>query len=133
MPNCSRSTIYFIQQTLKPPQAKTQAPQPQKFQSQPQLQQQQQAKTTSLAKPEVATVIAAYEATGSEQLSLQVGQIVSVRKKNDSGWWEGELQVIFFDLQYIRFLYHDQIFHVAIEKYDVINCCADNPRVFNLL
>ena len=53
----------------------------------------QQAKTTTLGKPEVATVIAAYQATGQEQLSLQVGQIVSIRKKNESGWWEGELQV----------------------------------------
>ncbi|XP_078492454.1 intersectin-1 isoform X1 [Ciona intestinalis] len=45
-----------------------------------------------LAKPEIATVVAPYNATGDEQLSLQVGQIVLVRKKNESGWWEGELQ-----------------------------------------
>lgn len=42
---------------------------------------------------EIATVIAAYEATGTEQLSLQPGQLIQVRKKTDSGWWEGELQV----------------------------------------
>lgn len=42
---------------------------------------------------EIATVIAAYEATGTEQLSLQPGQLIQVRKKTDSGWWEGEIQV----------------------------------------
>lgn len=44
-------------------------------------------------KGEVATVIAPYEATSSEQLSLQKGQLIMIRKKTDSGWWEGELQV----------------------------------------
>lgn len=42
----------------------------------------------------MAQAIASYEATSSEQLSLQKGQMVLVRKKTDSGWWEGELQVI---------------------------------------
>lgn len=40
-------------------------------------------------------MIAPYEATSSEQLSLQKGQLIMIRKKSDSGWWEGELQVIF--------------------------------------
>lgn len=44
-------------------------------------------------KPEIASVIAVYTATGAEQLSLQPGQLISVRKKSPSGWWEGELQV----------------------------------------
>ena len=44
-------------------------------------------------KGEVAQVIAPYEATSSEQLSLQRGQLIMIRKKTDSGWWEGELQV----------------------------------------
>ncbi|XP_058167695.1 intersectin-1 [Anopheles ziemanni] len=43
-------------------------------------------------KGEVAQVIAPYEATSSEQLSLQRGQLIMIRKKTDSGWWEGELQ-----------------------------------------
>ncbi|XP_064627366.1 intersectin-1-like isoform X4 [Lineus longissimus] len=43
-------------------------------------------------KPEIATVIAAYTATGQEQLSLVPGQLINVRKKSPSGWWEGELQ-----------------------------------------
>ena len=38
-------------------------------------------------------MIAPYQATGPEQLSLQPGQLIDVRKKNPSGWWEGELQV----------------------------------------
>jgi hypothetical protein len=42
---------------------------------------------------EIATVIAAYTATGEEQLSLHPGQLIQVRKKSPSGWWEGELQV----------------------------------------
>lgn len=41
---------------------------------------------------EIAQVIAPYEATSNEQLSLQRGQLIMVRKKTDSGWWEGELQ-----------------------------------------
>ena len=41
---------------------------------------------------EIAQVIAPYQATGTEQLSLQPGQLIQVRKKGGSGWWEGELQ-----------------------------------------
>jgi intersectin len=44
-------------------------------------------------KGEVAQVIAPYEATSSEQLSLTRGQLVMIRKKTETGWWEGELQV----------------------------------------
>ena len=44
-------------------------------------------------KPQIATVLAPYDATSSNQLSLQRGQLVMVRKKTASGWWEGELQV----------------------------------------
>lgn len=43
-------------------------------------------------KPEIASVIAPYTATSSEQLSLARGQLIMIRKKTDSGWWEGELQ-----------------------------------------
>ncbi|KAL4232905.1 Intersectin 1 (SH3 domain protein) [Mactra antiquata] len=48
--------------------------------------------TGTLKKPEIATVIAQYTATGDEQLSLSPGQLIQVRKKSPSGWWEGELQ-----------------------------------------
>lgn len=41
---------------------------------------------------EIAQVIAPYEATSAEQLSLTRGQLIMIRKKTDSGWWEGELQ-----------------------------------------
>lgn len=37
-------------------------------------------------------MIAPYQATSSEQLSLARGQLIMIRKKTDSGWWEGELQ-----------------------------------------
>ncbi|XP_011861112.1 PREDICTED: intersectin-1 isoform X2 [Vollenhovia emeryi] len=43
-------------------------------------------------KPEIVQVIAPYQATSSEQLNLQRGQLIMIRKKTDSGWWEGELQ-----------------------------------------
>nr|CAD7429672.1 unnamed protein product [Timema monikensis] len=43
-------------------------------------------------KPEIATVIAPYQATSTEQLTLQRGQLIMVRKKTTTGWWEGELQ-----------------------------------------
>lgn len=48
--------------------------------------------TTRNKKPEIAQVIAPYEASSNEQLSLQRGQLIMIRKKTDSGWWEGELQ-----------------------------------------
>uniref|UniRef100_A0A6G1SIY0 Intersectin-1 n=1 Tax=Aceria tosichella TaxID=561515 RepID=A0A6G1SIY0_9ACAR len=44
-------------------------------------------------KAEVATVIANYRALGQEQLNLEKGQLVLIRRKMDSGWWEGELQI----------------------------------------
>jgi len=43
-------------------------------------------------KLEIATVIAPYEATSKEQLTLAKGQMILVRKKTDTGWWQGELQ-----------------------------------------
>ncbi|XP_069671614.1 intersectin-1 isoform X3 [Periplaneta americana] len=43
-------------------------------------------------KPEIATVIAPYQATSAEQLDLQRGQLIMIRKKTSTGWWEGELQ-----------------------------------------
>lgn len=46
----------------------------------------------------MAQVVAPYEATSTEQLSLSRGQLIMIRKKTDSGWWEGELQVNFSSL-----------------------------------
>ncbi|XP_043286823.1 intersectin-2 isoform X3 [Venturia canescens] len=43
-------------------------------------------------KPEIVQVIAPYQATSAEQLDLQRGQLIMIRKKTDTGWWEGELQ-----------------------------------------
>merc|ERR1712045_136941 len=43
-------------------------------------------------KPELATVIAPYSAAGKEQLSLQKGQMILVRKRTETGWWQGEIQ-----------------------------------------
>lgn len=43
-------------------------------------------------KPEIATVISAYNAFSAEQLSLSPGQLILVKKKHPDGWWEGELQ-----------------------------------------
>lgn len=43
---------------------------------------------------EIAQVTSAYVASGSEQLSLAPGQLILILKKNTSGWWQGELQVI---------------------------------------
>ncbi|XP_015921274.2 intersectin-1 isoform X1 [Parasteatoda tepidariorum] len=42
---------------------------------------------------EIVTVLAPYKATGPEQLSLEKGQLIQVRKKTSGGWWEGEVQV----------------------------------------
>lgn len=42
---------------------------------------------------EIVTVLAPYKATGPEQLSLEKGQLILVRKKTPGGWWEGEVQV----------------------------------------
>ncbi|CAI4224974.1 unnamed protein product [Auanema sp. JU1783] len=35
-------------------------------------------------------VVADFKATADNQLSVNVGDIISVREKSDSGWWEGE-------------------------------------------
>lgn len=42
---------------------------------------------------EIATVLANYQPTSEGQLQLTRGQLITVRKKSPSGWWEGELQV----------------------------------------
>ncbi|XP_077973395.1 intersectin-1-like isoform X1 [Styela clava] len=47
--------------------------------------------STSTGK-EIAIVIAPYTASAANQLSLKMNQLVLIKKKNDSGWWEGELQ-----------------------------------------
>merc|ERR1712106_957302 len=49
-------------------------------------------KDKSGKKLELANVIAPYEATSKEQLSLAKGQMIIVRKKTETGWWQGELQ-----------------------------------------
>ncbi|XP_041351403.1 intersectin-1-like isoform X5 [Gigantopelta aegis] len=43
-------------------------------------------------KTEIATVIAPYQATGTGQLSLELGNLIQIRQKSPRGWWEGELQ-----------------------------------------
>lgn len=60
---------------------------------------------------EIVTAIAAYTASGAEQLTLEVGQLIVVRKKMASGWWEGELtakgkkkQVGWFPASYVKAL-----------------------------
>ncbi|XP_076263681.1 dynamin associated protein 160 isoform X4 [Rhynchophorus ferrugineus] len=62
-------------------------------------------------KPEIASVIAPYQGTSPEQLSLARGQLIMIRKKTDSGWWEGELQakgrkrqVGWFPASYVKIL-----------------------------
>lgn len=57
------------------------------------------------------TAIASYTASGPEQLTLEVGQLIVVRKKMASGWWEGELtakgkkkQVGWFPASYVKAL-----------------------------
>ncbi|XP_056016290.1 intersectin-1-like isoform X4 [Ostrea edulis] len=70
-----------VQPTIQAPQSATSQPA-----------QQKSGTSSTLKKPEIASVIAAYTATGAEQLSLNPGQLIQVRKKSPSGWWEGELQ-----------------------------------------
>ncbi len=43
-------------------------------------------------KPVIAKVVAPYEATSKEQLTLAAGQLILIRKKTDTGWWQGEIQ-----------------------------------------
>ncbi|XP_044748493.1 intersectin-1 isoform X2 [Coccinella septempunctata] len=69
------------------------------------------AQVVRTKKPEIASVIAPYQATSQEQLSLQRGQLIMIRKKTDSGWWEGELQakgrkrqVGWFPASYVKIL-----------------------------
>lgn len=37
--------------------------------------------------------MADYKATGPEQINLTKGQLIQVKKKNSTGWWEGETQM----------------------------------------
>ncbi|VDO29726.1 unnamed protein product [Heligmosomoides polygyrus] len=39
-----------------------------------------------------ARAVADFEATAANQLTLRTGDVVSVREKNATGWWEGEIQ-----------------------------------------
>ncbi|KAJ1352847.1 Intersectin 1 (SH3 domain protein) [Parelaphostrongylus tenuis] len=39
-----------------------------------------------------ARAVADFEATAANQLSLRIGDVVSVREKSATGWWEGEMQ-----------------------------------------
>lgn len=64
---------------------------------------------------EIAQVIAPYSATGAEQLTLAPGQLILIRKKNPGGWWEGELQVRKYKLEYLLGLY-------VIKCNEVENC-----------
>ena len=43
-------------------------------------------------KMELAKVIAPYEATSKEQLTLAKGQMIMVKKRTETGWWQGEVQ-----------------------------------------
>jgi hypothetical protein len=42
-------------------------------------------------KMELAKVVAPYEATSKEQLTLAKGQMIVIKKKTETGWWQGEL------------------------------------------
>ena len=41
---------------------------------------------------ELAKVIAPYEATSKEQLTLTKGQMIMVKKRTETGWGQGEIQ-----------------------------------------
>eukprot|EP00795_Rhopilema_esculentum_P017568 gene17568-9199_t len=43
-------------------------------------------------KPEVATVISQFTASDAREISLSPGQLIHVLKKDQGGWWQGELQ-----------------------------------------
>lgn len=54
---------------------------------------QKSPKAGSKRRYDIATVLANYQPTSEGQLTLIRGQLITVRKKSPSGWWEGELQV----------------------------------------
>ena len=47
---------------------------------------------TSKRKPEIVVAVAPYTAGGQEQISFAKGDMILVKKKTETGWWEGELQ-----------------------------------------
>uniref|UniRef100_A0A671WSX7 Intersectin 1 n=1 Tax=Sparus aurata TaxID=8175 RepID=A0A671WSX7_SPAAU len=85
-------------------------------------------KTGSLGKkPEIAQVIAPYNATGAEQLTLAPGQLILIRKKNPGGWWEGELQargkkrqIGWFPANYVKLLSPSTTVCQVIGMYDYV-------------
>ena len=61
-------------------------------------------------------MIAPYSATSKEQLSLQKGQMILVRKKTETGWWQGEIQAsgtvsFILKLKWLNFRIHYQNFY----------------------
>lgn len=46
----------------------------------------------SKRKPEIVIAVAPYTAGGAEQISFAKGEMILVKKKTETGWWEGELQ-----------------------------------------
>ncbi|XP_017094939.2 intersectin-1 isoform X1 [Drosophila bipectinata] len=73
-------------------QSKTQSSEPAESYSRPMSRTSSMTPGMRAKRSEIAQVIAPYEATSTEQLSLTRGQLIMIRKKTDSGWWEGELQ-----------------------------------------
>ncbi|XP_032595566.1 intersectin-1 isoform X3 [Drosophila grimshawi] len=73
-------------------QSKTQSTEPAESYSRPMSRTSSMTPGMRAKRSEIAQVIAPYEATSAEQLSLTRGQLIMIRKKTDSGWWEGELQ-----------------------------------------
>lgn len=47
---------------------------------------------SSKKKPEIVIAVAPYAAGGPEQISFAKGDMILVKKKTETGWWEGELQ-----------------------------------------
>jgi myosin-1 len=87
IPKLNRTTLFGFLPTRKPPPGGGR-PKPAK----PAL----PAKPTTLAKPspkkvDLAEALYPYEAKGEDELSLQVGDVVRVVKRDPSGWWEGIL------------------------------------------
>ncbi|XP_068150502.1 intersectin-1 isoform X1 [Drosophila tropicalis] len=73
-------------------QSKSQSSEPAESYSRPMSRTSSMTPGMRAKRSEIAQVIAPYEATSTEQLSLTRGQLIMIRKKTDSGWWEGELQ-----------------------------------------
>ena len=95
-------------ETTQEPVAEQAAPQQDQLAT-PKAKKTKKKKKEDKGKMELAKVQANFEATSQEQLTLTAGQMILIKKKTDSGWWQGEIQGV----------QKHCLFHTLITSYNI--------------